>query len=84
MLCFKVCFFKSDWIPRLECISVGNEFGAETDVYIKEDPSITNQICSGAASCLQPKERAPTFHEYCSEKLEHKIKIFLPPTVLGL
>lgn len=31
-LCFKVCFFSGECMPRVECMSVGKELGEELDV----------------------------------------------------
>ena len=38
-LCFRACFLSREWMPRVEWMRVGSEFGADVDVYIKEAPS---------------------------------------------
>ena len=40
-LCLRACFFNSECMPRVECMSVGRELGAEFELYIKDAPSVS-------------------------------------------
>ena len=38
-LCLSACFFSSECIPSVECMSMGSELGTELDVYMSDAPS---------------------------------------------
>jgi len=69
----------NEWIPSVDCMSVGREFGVELDVYINDAPS--TQVSVIAQKKLRVKRRL-TLHQYCPQKLQNEVKLVFSPTLL--
>ncbi len=78
-LCLSACFLSSECMPRVDCISVGKEFGVELDVYITDAPST---MVSTISQRELEVEQQLTLHQYCPQGLQHEIKFVFSPTLL--